>query len=419
MKLIDKLLENEATVCVMGVGYVGEALIEEFSKKIDVIGLDINQDKINRLNERNDKNNLEYTTNQNRISEADFILIAVPTPIKDGEPDLSILKDAASTVSENLTKNSVVVVESTVYPGATEEVVKPVLEKSGLVCGRDFSIGYSPERINPGDDEHTLKTITKNIAGYDEETTELLSKLYGKVCDEVYIAEDIRTAEAAKGIENIQRDLNIALMNELSLIFDRLDLDTDNVLEAAATKWNFHPYEPGLVGGHCIPVDPYYLLHKSKKAGYDPKIITAGREINNEMPEHIVDLVQKNLEKVNKKISDSKILILGLTYKENVADTRNSPAKKIAEKLKKRDAEVYGLDPYVKEIEKEFEIQEVKDIEDCNPDCTIVSVTHKEFEKITLENLKDSMKENPVLIDVRGKYNKEKAIKKGFYYKKL
>jgi UDP-N-acetyl-D-galactosamine dehydrogenase len=258
-------------VCVVGLGYVGLPLAEAFSKHLKTIGFDIDEVKIRKLNRDNNEENLEFTSDAARIREADFVLICVPTPItKSKEPDLSYVKSATEIVAKNLKKGATVVLESTVYPGVTEEVVKPILEKeSGMRCGIEFKIGYSPERINPGDEVHSLEKITKIVAGMDEETTEDLAELYSLITT-VYKAKDIKTAEAAKVIENIQRDLNIALMNELAIIFHKMGLDTQTVLEAAGTKWNFHPYMPGLVGGHCIPVDPYYLVYKAKELGYHP-----------------------------------------------------------------------------------------------------------------------------------------------------
>jgi len=259
-------------VCIVGLGYVGLPLAEAFSKHLKVTGYDIDEKKIKNLNSNNNEDNIEFTSDPSKIRQADFVLICVPTPVtKSKEPDLSFVKSAAKTVGKNLKKGAIVVLESTVYPGVTEEIVKPILEEaSGLKCGEDFKIGYSPERINPGDEAHTLEKITKIVAGMDDETTEILADLYGLITN-VYRAKDIKTAEAAKVIENIQRDLNIALMNELAIIFHKMGLDTKAVLEAAATKWNFHHYFPGLVGGHCIPVDPYYLVYKAKELGYHPQ----------------------------------------------------------------------------------------------------------------------------------------------------
>jgi UDPglucose 6-dehydrogenase/UDP-N-acetyl-D-galactosamine dehydrogenase len=254
---------------------------------LKTIGFDIDDDKIGDLNNNNNEDNIEFTSDPSKIKHADFVIIAVPTPVtKSKEPDLSYVKSAAEIVGKNLKKGAVVVLESTIYPGVTEEIIAPILDlenESGLKCGADFKIGYSPERINPGDEAHALTKITKIVAGMDEGTTEILAELYGLITN-VYKAKDIRTAEAAKVIENIQRDLNIALMNELAIIFHKMGLDTNSVLDAAATKWNFQPYKPGLVGGHCIPVDPYYLVYKAKELGYHPQVILAGRAINDYMP---------------------------------------------------------------------------------------------------------------------------------------
>ncbi|MGB2840855.1 MAG: nucleotide sugar dehydrogenase, partial [Halobacteriota archaeon] len=257
--------------------YVGLPLAEAFSKHLEVIGFDIDERKIEKLNdENNNENNIEFTTDPSKIKQADFVLICVPTPVtKSKEPDLKYVKSATKIVGKNLKRGAIVVLESTVYPGVTEEIVTPILEKeSKMKCGIDFYIGYSPERINPGDEEHDLTKITKIVAGMDDETTENLAELYGLITH-VYKAKAIKTAEAAKVIENIQRDLNIALMNELAIIFHKMGLDTKSVLEAASTKWNFHKYSPGLVGGHCIPVDPYYLVYKAKELGYHPQVILA------------------------------------------------------------------------------------------------------------------------------------------------
>ncbi len=417
----EKLINNEAVVCTVGLGYVGQPLAEEFSKSLKVIGFDVDEDKIRKLNENNSNNNILYTTDPSLIGQADFIIIAVPTPVtKSKEPDLSYVKSAAKTVGKNLEKGSVVVLESTVYPGVTEEVVKPMLEeKSGLNCGEDFKIGHSPERINPGDEEHSLSKITKIIAGMDEETTEILAELYKKVCSDVYMAKDIRTAEAAKVIENIQRDLNIALMNELAIIFHKMGLDTKAVLEAAGTKWNFHRYVPGLVGGHCIPVDPYYLVYKAKELGYHPQVILAGRAINDYMPKHVAEMAIKGLNEVGEVIKDSKVLIMGLTYKENVPDTRESPVKEMVKELKEFGVEVYGYDTLLsKEEIEDFGVNALGEL-NVKVDCVIVAVAHDEFKKMQLEDLTRMMNGKPVLIDVRGMFDVEEAKKKGFYYRCL
>jgi UDPglucose 6-dehydrogenase/UDP-N-acetyl-D-galactosamine dehydrogenase len=264
---------------------------------------------------------------------------------KAKDPDISYVVSAAEIVGRNLKDGAIIVLESTVYPGLTEEIMVPTLERvSGKVCGKDFAVGYSPERINPGDADHTLEKITKIVSGMDEKTTELLAALYGLVT-RVYIARDIRTAEAAKVIENVQRDLNIALMNELSLIFRKTGLDTKAVLEAAGTKWNFHRYRPGLVGVHCIPADPYYPVYKAEELGYHPQVILAGRAINDSTPKHVADVAIKELNRAGKVIRGSKVLVMGQTYKENMPDTRKSPVGEMVHELKEFDIDVYGYDP--------------------------------------------------------------------------
>ena len=294
---------NDKTVCIAGLGYVGLPLALAFSCHLKTIGFDVDAGKIRELSGTNDNPGIAFTDNPAEIGSADFIIIAVPTPVtKSKDPDLSYIESAARTIGTHLKRGAIVVLESTVYPGVTEEVLKPILEhESGLACGTDFKIGYSPERINPGDDEHSLERITKIVSGMDRETTEALSSLYGMITT-VYEARDIRTAEAAKVIENIQRDLNIALVNELSLIFAKMGLSTSDVLEAAGTKWNFHRYSPGLVGGHCIPVDPYYLVHRAEELGYHPQVILAGRAINDSMPAHVAGMMIRGLNEAGNAI---------------------------------------------------------------------------------------------------------------------
>jgi len=294
---------KDKTVCIVGLGYVGLPLALAFSRHLPTIGFDVDAGKVRDLSDANDNPNIAFTDDPEEIRNADFIIIAVPTPVtKSKDPDLSYIESAARTIGTHLKRGAIVVLESTVYPGVTEEVLKPILEhESGLTCGTDFKIGYSPERINPGDDEHSLERITKIVSGMDRETTEALSSLYGMITT-VYEARDIRTAEAAKVIENIQRDLNIALMNELSLIFAKMGLSTTDVLEAAGTKWNFHRYSPGLVGGHCIPVDPYYLVHRAEELGYHPQVILAGRAINDSMPAHVAGMMIRGLNEAGNAI---------------------------------------------------------------------------------------------------------------------
>jgi len=434
VKMVDKLKSNKSIVCIIGLGYVGLPLAQAFSKSLKVIGFDIDKDKISSLNELNKSSretdsavstNLTFASDPKCIGKADFIIIAVPTPVtKSKEPDLSFIENVARIVSHNLKKDSTVILESTVYPGVTEEIVKPILEESGLKCGKEFKIGYSPERINPGDEEHTIDKVAKVVAGMDEETTELLAELYSRICPEIFKAKDIKTAEAAKVIENIQRDLNIALVNELALIFEKMGLNTKDVLETAATKWNFHRYSPGLVGGHCIPVDPYYLVYKAKEFGYHPQVILAGRAINDYIPKHIAEMTVKALNDVGKVTKGSRVLIMGLAYKEDVPDFRESPAKEIIKELREYGIEVVGLDPLLdaNNLERGFNIKLFKDFKEAKEaksDCIILTVAHSAFCQLSLGDLKQMQNSAPVLIDVRGMFDAEEAKKAGFCYRSL
>ncbi len=413
---------DKTIVCVVGLGYVGLPLARAFAENFKVIGFDIATAKVEKLKKDHNSQKLLITDDPKQINQASFIIICIPTPVtKSKEPDLTYIKSSAEIVGQNMKKGSVVILESTVYPGVTEEIVAPILEKeSALKCGEDFKIAYSPERINPGDEEHTIDKITKVVAGKDNETTELVAELYSKVAASVFKAKDIKTAEAAKVIENIQRDLNIALINELSLIFDKMRLSTKDVLKAAATKWNFHYYSPGLVGGHCIPVDPYYLVYKAKELDFHPQVILAGRAINDYMPKHVVEMTIKALNEVGKVIKDSRVLLMGLTYKENVADTRETPGKEVIKELKKYGVEIFAFDPLSNNIENEFGVKAVGDLEQAkNIDCLILLVIHNNFKKLTLDKLIGLMNDNPILIDVRGIFDEEEAERKGIYYRSL
>ena len=418
-------------LCVVGVGYVGLPLIVAFDKKFDkVIGFDVSEKKIENLkngiditNEFSEKElkqtKIDFTTDPSKIKECNFIIVAVPTPIsKDKIPVLSYVESAAEIIGKNLKKDSIIVFESTVYPGVTEDICVPILEKeSGMKCGIDFKIGYSPERTNPGDKEHPVTKITKIVSGMDKESLGKIAEVYETIIEAgVYRAPDIKTAEAAKVIENIQRDLNIALVNELSLIFERMGIDTRKVLEAAGTKWNFHKYSPGLVGGHCIGVDPYYLTYKAKHLGYRPQVILAGREINESMSKYLNNLVLNALIHLKKQIIDSKVLIMGLTFKENVPDTRNSKIRDVIYYLQKYSMQVIGYDPLLtEEAIKGFGIEPYKQGEKF--DCVIVASPHDVFKDITLDKLKGLMTDRPILIDIKSFYDQEEALKKGFYYK--
>ncbi len=410
------------TVCVVGLGYVGYPLADAFSRHLTTIGYDLDMEKITVINAK-PGNQVLATTDSARISEADVVIIAVPTPVtKAKDPDISYVVSAAETIGRNLKDGAIVVLESTVYPGLTEEIMVPTLERaSGKICGKDFSVGYSPERINPGDANHTLERITKIVSGMDPATTKRLAALYGLVTN-VYVARDIRTAEAAKVIENVQRDLNIALMNELSIIFRKMGIDTKAVLDAAGTKWNFHNYRPGLVGGHCIPVDPYYLVYKAEELGYHPQVILAGRAINDAMPKHVAEIAIKELNRAGKVIRDSKVLILGLTYKENVPDTRESPAGEMVHELKEFDIDVYGYDPLLgpAEIER-FGAKPVASLQGLEGpvDCIIINSPHSVFAALTLEKVLSICNGKPIIVDVTGMLEGNKWDERNCIYKAL
>lgn len=410
---------TDKTVCVVGLGYVGLPLAEAFAQHLRTIGYRRNKKKIDELNKK-PGNKIEATTDPGKIKEADFIIIAVPTPVtKSKDPDLEPVISASEIVGKNLKKGAIVVMESTVYPGVTEDIMVPILEReSGMKCGKDFRVGYSPERTNPGDDAHDLPHIYKIVSGMDRQTLDELSELYRLVTN-VYPAPTIKTAEAAKVIENIQRDLNIALMNELSMIFARLGLDTDEVLKAAGTKWNFHSYKPGLVGGHCIPVDPYYLVQKAKEVGYHPKVILAGRSINDGMPKYVAEMTVKGINKVGKTIKGSNVLIMGLTYKEDVADVRESPVESMVTELKEYDVNVYGYDPLIPDsVISYFGAMPLPKL-DRKMDAVVIAVAHKPFREMSVVDIRSFMNDKPVLIDVRGMVDRDVAEKMGIYYRSL
>lgn len=372
--------DKKRVVCVVGLGYVGLPLAVAFGRtKHPTYGYDIALDKVNALKNNQDLNRelteeelkgtqVHYSHDPDVIDLADIVIAAVPTPIDDeNKPDLTPVESASRLIGKHMKKGVIVVYESTVYPGLTEEICIPILEEeSGFKFGVDFEIGYSPERINPGDKEHTLETIKKIVAGSTPDTLRILSGLYGEVVKAgIHEAPSIKVAEAAKVIENVQRDLNIALVNELSLIFKKLGINTIDVLKAAETKWNFHGYRPGLVGGHCIGVDPYYLTYKAQQVGYDPQVILAGRRINDGMAKCVVDYLTEGLKKNGCPVEGSKILILGITFKENVADMRNSKAKDIIKILKEKRMEVFAYDPLIERsvIEKGFGVTPLENLD--------------------------------------------------------
>lgn len=438
MVILEDLIKGKEKVCVIGLGYVGLPLTVLLNRVYKVCGFDINENRISELKKGYDRtreisdeelknSTIEITSDFKKISECKVIIITVPTPVDEHNmPDLKPVKTATQTVGKYMGKGSIVVYESTVYPGLTEEECVPILEmESGLKWKKDFNVGYSPERVNPGDKEHTLDKIKKIVSGDSHEATELLAQLYGSVVTAgIYKAPDIKTAEAAKVIENTQRDLNIALMNELSLIFNKMGIDTKEVLQAAGTKWNFLRFEPGLVGGHCIGVDPYYLTFKAQSIGYQPEVILAGRGINDYIGKYVAENTVKGLIKAGKAVKGSKALILGLTFKENISDIRNTKVVDIFKELREYEVDVKIADPCAnkEEVLHEYSIELIDDIERHNPyDAIIIAVKHKKFmDEFDLKRYKKiSDSKCPVLIDIKGLYNKEEAIKEGFLYWRL
>ena len=431
-------MKDKVKICVVGLGYVGLPLAIAFAEKdFKVIGFDLNQEKINRYlqgidptNEvGNEKirsiKNLEFTFDEKKISEADFIIVAVPTPVLENKsPDFRPLIGASTIIGRNMKKGSIVVYESTVYPGATEEVCLPILEKeSGMKCGIDFKIGYSPERVNPADKVNTLTKIKKITSGMDKESSDIIAEVYGSIIEAgIHRASSIKVAEAAKVIENSQRDINIAFINELAMIFDRIGIDTLEVLEAAGTKWNFLPYRPGLVGGHCIGVDPYYLADKANELGYHAQVILAGRRINDSMAKFVAEKTIKKLINANIRVKGADILVMGLTFKENCPDLRNSKVNDIILELKEYGVSVHVVDPMADKIEakKEYNIdlEDPKDIK--NMDAIIVAVGHKEYRDMDIKDLHKYYNEvysKPLLIDVKSIFNKEEAEKEYDYWR--
>lgn len=439
MDLYEKIVKRQEKISLIGLGYVGMPIAIAFAKKADVIGFDINKAKIDLYksgidptkevgNEAVRNTSVFFTADEEKLREAKFHIVAVPTPVNDDNtPNLTPVESASQILGRNLTRGSIVVYESTVYPGVTEEICVPILEKeSGLKCGIDFKVGYSPERINPGDKVHRLETIIKVVSGMDAGTRDIIAKVYELVVEAgVYKAESIKVAEAAKVIENSQRDINIAFMNELSIIFNKMGIDTKAVLEAAGTKWNFLKFSPGLVGGHCIGVDPYYLTYKAEQLGYHSQIILAGRRINDDMGRYVVENLVKKLIKADVPVKDARVAILGFTFKENCPDTRNTRVIDIVNELKE-----YGITPLiadpqadVEEAKREYGIEfvSIDDIRDM--DAVVIAVAHNEFLKLTDEDIDKYYRkvpnENRVLLDIKGLLNKEKFESAGYKYWRL
>lgn len=427
-------MERQPKIAVVGLGYVGLPLAVALAKYFPVVGFDINPTRIEELKKGFDRTgevpkedirnpNIVYTSDEKLLGEADIVIVTVPTPTdRYKNPDLRFLKSATQTVGRNLKKGAVVVYESTVFPGCTEEVCVPILEKeSGLKWKEDFFVGYSPERINPGDKKHRLENIVKVVAGDTPETARLLADIYGKVVKAgIHIAPSIKVAEAAKVIENTQRDINIALMNELAMLFERLGIDTRDVLEAAGTKWNFLKFEPGLVGGHCIPEDPYYLAYKAREIGFHPELILAGRRINDNVPQFVAQKVVKLLIKSGKVVQNSKVLVMGITFKENVPDVRNSKVADLVKELEEYGIRVSVYDPIAdpEEVKKYYGIDLIKEPKENAPyDGIVVAVKHREFLNITADQFEKLMKENPVFVDIKGIYPKEEFAGKFLYWR--
>lgn len=436
MTLYEKLLNKEEKLSLVGLGYVGMPIAVAFAKKIDVIGFDLNSKKIEQYkngidptrevgNDVISQTTVEFTNDERKLRAAKFHIVAVPTPVNDDHtPDLTPVEGASTILGRNLTKGSVVVFESTVYPGVTEEVCVPILEKeSGLKCGVDFKIGYSPERINPGDKVHRLETITKIVSGMDEETLDCVAKVYELVVEAgVHRAESIKVAEAAKVIENSQRDINIAFMNELSIIFNKMGIDTKSVLEAAGTKWNFLKFYPGLVGGHCIGVDPYYLTYKAEMLGYHSQIILSGRRINDDMGKYVAENCVKSIIAADKAVKGARVAILGFTFKENCPDTRNTKIIDIVRELNE-----YGINPVIADPQADAEeAKHLYDVEfiglnDINSmDAVILAVAHSEFKILKKKDIDDMYGEGKkVLLDLKGILNRSEYESSGYSYWRL
>lgn len=422
--MYEKLINKEAKLAVVGLGYVGLPIALEFAKSISVIGFDINAKRVDMMNNNIDPSNeldasafegtdITFTADPEVLKEARFFVVAVPTPINSSnQPDLGPVLAASRTVGNVLKEGDYVVYESTVYPGCTEDDCVPILEQlSGLKYIENFKVGYSPERINPGDKKHTVRTITKVSSGCDPESAENIAKTYEIVVDAgVHRASSIKVAEASKVIENTQRDVNIALINELSIILNRVGINTYDVLESASTKWNFLPFTPGLVGGHCIGVDPYYLTFKAKKLGYHAKVINSGRYVNDSMGFYVGKQTVKRILDQGKNILDARVLVMGMTFKEDVSDIRNSKVIDVIQELESFSVKVDVIDPHaeMQEVKEEYDIQLKDQAEENGYDAVIIAVNHKEYQNYTEDDFKALMKDDKgVLVDIRGSYRRK------------
>ena len=440
MKLYDKLVRNEESLALVGLGYVGMPIAHAFAKKgLNVIGFDLNKEKIELYKSGVDptkevgddeikRTKIQFTANENELKNAKFIIVAVPTPVNtDHTPDLTPVIGASEIVGRNLTAGAIVVYESTVYPGCTEDVCIPILEKqSGLKCGVDFKIGYSPERINPGDKVHRLENIHKIVSGIDEESLSEIKAVYDLVIEVgTHPVSNMRTAEAVKVVENSQRDINIAFMNELAMVFDRMDIDTNEVVDGMNTKWNALGFRPGLVGGHCIGVDPYYFTYEAEKLGYHSQIILNGRIVNDSMGAFVADKAVKKMIEAGQAPKRSKVVILGLTFKENCPDTRNSKVDDIIKQLNTYGIKPIVVDPWASPRDALHEygvtLTQLEDVSDA--DCVIVAVAHNEFRELGLDKIgslfRTAANEEKVLIDVKGLYSVEELKASGIKWWRL
>lgn len=434
MSLFEDIKNRKEKISVIGLGYVGLPLAIELAKKYDVVGYDINKEKLDKYlsgvdvtDEAGDEavrnTTMTFTSDEADLKACKFHIVSVPTPINmDKTPNLEPVIGASETVGRNLTKGSIVVYESTVYPGTTEEICIPVLEKeSGMTFGEDFKAGYSPERINPGDKVNTLTKIIKIVSGSDEEALLEISEVYGSIIEAgVHEAESIKVAEAAKVIENSQRDINIAFMNELSMVFNKMDINTKAVLEAAGTKWNFLRFTPGLVGGHCIGVDPYYFTYKAEQLGYHSQIILSGRKINDDMGKYVASNIIKKMIKAKQEIDGAKVAIFGLTFKENVGDVRNTRVIDIIDELKEYGVNVIVYDPVaeVENVYREFGIELASKDELQDLDSIVMAVPHNELkEEFDLDRLETLFKnDRKVLVDIKSIYDRKECERRGFHY---
>lgn len=433
-ELLMKVKDKRAQICIIGLGYVGLPTAIFFAEQgFKVIGADVDESKVQQLKngispspelmlqERMKKlfssEKLDVTTEiSSAVNQSDVVIIIVPTPItQDKEPDLRYLIKAAKDTAEGLKKGHLIILESTTFPGTCEEILEPILEETGFKAGEDFGIAYCPERYNPGDEEHTLDKVIRIVGGIDAQWAEITKELYQSIIiADVIVVRNLKTAEAAKIIENIQRDLNIALFNELAMIFQKMDIDVIDVIEAASTKWNFIKYYPGPgVGGHCLPVDPYYLTHKVEKLGYHPQLILAGRSINDNMPLYVVELITDGFKEMNKLISDSKIAILGVAYKGDTTDIRETPAKAIIDALLSKNADVCVHDPLIDQstVKKLFRVDNVpyeEAIKDA--DCVVLHTLHKTFRDIKLDDIKTWMKDEALIVDTQHLFSPDEAI---------